>query len=57
MGVHHTTVSRAYRELTDMGIIYLAPGLGYFPNISGKHPCGRTVPGTRTTVRSAKKNL
>jgi hypothetical protein len=37
-----------------MGIIYLAPGLGYFPNISGKHLCGRTVPGTRTTVRSAK---
>jgi DNA-binding GntR family transcriptional regulator len=25
------TVARAYRELADMGIIYLVPGYGYFP--------------------------
>jgi DNA-binding GntR family transcriptional regulator len=33
LGVHPTTVARAYRELTDMGIIYLVPGLGYFPSV------------------------
>jgi DNA-binding GntR family transcriptional regulator len=36
LGVHHTTVARAYQELTDLGIIYLVPGHGYFPNIRGK---------------------
>jgi DNA-binding GntR family transcriptional regulator len=30
MGVNRVTVSRAYRELSDMGIVYLVPGLGYF---------------------------
>jgi DNA-binding GntR family transcriptional regulator len=33
LGVHRTTVARAYRELTDLGIIYLVPGLGYFPRV------------------------
>jgi DNA-binding GntR family transcriptional regulator len=33
LGVHRTTVARAYRELTDLGIIYLVPGLGYFPSV------------------------
>jgi DNA-binding GntR family transcriptional regulator len=28
------TVRRAYRELTDMGIIQRVDGRGYFPNIS-----------------------
>jgi DNA-binding transcriptional regulator YhcF (GntR family) len=32
LGVHRTSVTRAYRELTDLGIIYLVPGLGYFPS-------------------------
>ncbi len=30
LGVHRMTVARAYRELVDMGIIYLVPGHGYF---------------------------
>jgi DNA-binding GntR family transcriptional regulator len=30
LGVHRMTVARAYRELADMGIIYLVPGYGYF---------------------------
>jgi DNA-binding GntR family transcriptional regulator len=30
MGVNRVTVTRAYRELTDMGIVCLVPGLGYF---------------------------
>jgi DNA-binding GntR family transcriptional regulator len=30
MGVHRTTVSHAYRELAEMGIVYRVPGLGYF---------------------------
>jgi DNA-binding GntR family transcriptional regulator len=30
LGVHSQTVARAYRELADMGIIYLIPGHGYF---------------------------
>jgi DNA-binding GntR family transcriptional regulator len=30
MGVNRVTVTRAYRELADMGIVYLVPGLGYF---------------------------
>jgi DNA-binding transcriptional regulator YhcF (GntR family) len=44
LGVHPTTVARAYRELTDLGIICLVPGLGYFPNASGgrdSHRAGR----------------
>lgn len=36
LGVHPTTVARAYRELTDMGIIYLVPRLGYFPGVRTK---------------------
>jgi DNA-binding transcriptional regulator YhcF (GntR family) len=29
------TVARAYRELVDMGIIYLVPGYGYFLKAGG----------------------
>jgi DNA-binding GntR family transcriptional regulator len=36
LGVHRTTVARAYRELTDLGIIYLVPGLGYFPSVKSE---------------------
>lgn len=36
LGVHPTTVARAYRELTGLGVIYLVPGLGYFTDISGR---------------------
>ena len=35
LGVQRKTVARAYRELTDMGIIYLLPGYGYFPKVKG----------------------
>jgi DNA-binding GntR family transcriptional regulator len=35
LGVQRKTVARAYRELTDMGIIYLVPGHGYFPTAGG----------------------
>ena len=35
LGVQRKTVARAYRELTDMGIIYLIPGYGYFPKVKG----------------------
>ena len=35
LGVQRKTVARAYRELTDMGIIYLVPGYGYFPQVKG----------------------
>jgi DNA-binding GntR family transcriptional regulator len=30
LGVHPMTVARDHRELTDMDIIYLVPGYGYF---------------------------
>lgn len=33
LGVHRKTVARAYQELTDMEIIYLVPGYGYFPKV------------------------
>ena len=33
LGIHPVTVARAHRELTDMGIIYLVPGYGYFPKV------------------------
>ena len=36
LGVHPMTVAPAHRELTDMGIIYLVPGYGYFPK--GQEP-------------------
>jgi DNA-binding transcriptional regulator YhcF (GntR family) len=36
LGVHRTTVARAYRELTDLGIIYLVPGLGYVPSVKSE---------------------
>jgi DNA-binding GntR family transcriptional regulator len=35
LGIQRKTVARAYRELTDMGIIYLVPGYGYFPKVKG----------------------
>jgi len=35
LGVQRKTVARAYRELTDMDIIYLVPGYGYFPKVKG----------------------
>jgi DNA-binding GntR family transcriptional regulator len=35
MGVHRTTISHAYRELADMGIVYRVPGLGYFATARG----------------------
>jgi DNA-binding GntR family transcriptional regulator len=35
LGVHRRTVARAYRELADMGIIYLVPGYGYFLRAGG----------------------
>jgi DNA-binding GntR family transcriptional regulator len=35
LGIHEATVSRANRELTEMGIIYRVDGYGYFPNIRG----------------------
>jgi len=35
MGVHRTTVSHAYRELAEMGIVYRVPGLG-----PDEHPYG-----------------
>jgi DNA-binding GntR family transcriptional regulator len=30
LSVHPQTVARAYKELADLGIIYLIPGHGYF---------------------------
>jgi DNA-binding GntR family transcriptional regulator len=30
IGVNRSTVTRAYQELADLGIVYLVPGLGYF---------------------------
>jgi DNA-binding transcriptional regulator YhcF (GntR family) len=30
LGIHPTTVARAYRELTSMSLISLVPGRGYF---------------------------
>ena len=30
IGVNRSTVTRAYRELANLGIVYLVPGLGYF---------------------------
>ena len=33
LSVSERTVARAYRELTDMGIIYRVDGYGYFPNV------------------------
>ena len=35
MGVHRATVSHAYRELAEMGIVYRVPGLGYFASAGG----------------------
>jgi DNA-binding GntR family transcriptional regulator len=35
MGVHRATVSHAYRELAEMGIVYRVPGLGYFATVGG----------------------
>jgi DNA-binding GntR family transcriptional regulator len=35
MGVSRATVSHAYRELVDLGIVYLVPGLGYFAAAGG----------------------
>ena len=35
MGVNRATVSHAYRELADMGIVYRVPGLGYFAAAEG----------------------
>ena len=35
LGINQKTVARAYQELADMGIIYLVPGHGYFPNLKG----------------------
>ena len=35
LGVSIGTVARAYRELADMGIIYLVPGHGYYPKVKG----------------------
>lgn len=31
LSISETTVTRAYRELTGMGIIYRVDGYGYFP--------------------------
>jgi DNA-binding GntR family transcriptional regulator len=36
MGVNRATVTRAYDELADMGIVYLVPGLGYFARVGGR---------------------
>jgi DNA-binding GntR family transcriptional regulator len=36
LGIHEATVSRANRELTEMGIIYRVDGHGYFPNVRGR---------------------
>ncbi len=33
LGICEATVARAYRELTEMGIIYWVPGLGYFGDV------------------------
>ena len=33
LGVNQKTVARAYQELADIGIIYLVPGHGYYPNV------------------------
>jgi DNA-binding transcriptional regulator YhcF (GntR family) len=35
LGVHPQTVARAYKELADLGIIYLVPGHGYFSTDQG----------------------
>lgn len=35
LGISTGTVARAYRELADMGIIYLVPGHGYYPKVKG----------------------
>ena len=35
LGVNQKTVARAYQELAGLGIIYLVPGHGYFPNFEG----------------------
>ncbi len=35
LGVSLSTPKRAFRELTEMGILYRVPGHGYFPNIMG----------------------
>jgi DNA-binding GntR family transcriptional regulator len=31
LGVSTASVQRAYRELSAMGLVWLVPGLGYFP--------------------------
>lgn len=36
MGVHRATVSHAYRELAELGIVYRVPGLGYFATLGGR---------------------
>jgi DNA-binding GntR family transcriptional regulator len=33
LGISARTVTRAYRELTDMGVIYRVVGRGYFPGV------------------------
>jgi DNA-binding GntR family transcriptional regulator len=35
MGVNRSTVSHAYRQLAEMGIVYRVPGLGYFATVGG----------------------
>jgi DNA-binding GntR family transcriptional regulator len=35
MGVHRATVSHAYRELVELGVVYRVPGLGYFATAGG----------------------
>jgi|SRR5580692_2670806 DNA-binding GntR family transcriptional regulator len=52
MGVNRSTVSHAYRELADLGIVYRVPGLGYFATAgaAGEHGPG-TERGRRGTGR------
>jgi DNA-binding GntR family transcriptional regulator len=45
IGVKRATVTRAYHELADMGIVYLVPGLGYFATVGGSQCAARLDPG------------
>ncbi len=54
LGVHPMTVVRAYRELADMGIIYLVPGYGYFPKAGPAVSAGRSLAsGCAASARTA----
>lgn len=36
LGVSPGPPKRAFRELTELGIVYRVPGHGYFPNVRGR---------------------